>query len=83
MDTAPNDSAAELNGQHVSGFYALILLSVLRGLLPAQAVQDVLVRAGERARSMNWNLSLPGAPTASSGDCSKRPCGRWTAHVKT
>ena len=47
MDTAPNDPAAELHDQHVSGFYANILLSVLRGLLPEHAVQDVLVRAGE------------------------------------
>ena len=35
------------NGQHVSGFYTLILLSVLRRLLPPSAVQDVLIRAGE------------------------------------
>ena len=47
MDLAPNKAAAELHDQHVSGFYANILLSVLRGLLPAQAVQDVLVRAEE------------------------------------
>ena len=47
MDSVAEELAADLNGQHVSGFYALILLSVLRGLLPAQGVQDVLDRAGE------------------------------------
>jgi diguanylate cyclase (GGDEF)-like protein len=47
MELAPNEEAAVLNGQHVSGFYALILLSVLRRMLPPSAVQDVLVRAGE------------------------------------
>ena len=47
VDFDPDEAAADLKGQHVSGFYTLILLSVLRSKLPAQAVQDVLIRAGE------------------------------------
>jgi diguanylate cyclase (GGDEF)-like protein len=56
METAPHVDApepvADPDGQHVSGFYAKILLSVLRGILSPQAVQDVLSYAGE-ARSLS------------------------------
>jgi diguanylate cyclase (GGDEF)-like protein len=51
MESAPKVGAPELvedlGGQHVSGFYTRMLLSVLEGVLPAKAVQDVLIRAGE------------------------------------
>jgi diguanylate cyclase (GGDEF)-like protein len=54
MDRAPDvhaskpaEPALDPHGQHVSGFYAHILLSVLEDLLPAEAVLGVLVRAGE------------------------------------